>query len=60
MDLRWTEDAASDLERIADYLFDNAPARAADLAREISSARLSKHRRGHPRYPYLAWWAKLA
>ena len=25
MRLRWTEDAASDLEHITDYLFENAP-----------------------------------
>ena len=31
MQLRWTVEAADDLERIADYLFENTPARAADL-----------------------------
>ena len=25
MELRWTQDAARDLERISDYLFENAP-----------------------------------
>jgi addiction module RelE/StbE family toxin len=38
MELRWTEDAANDLERITDYLFEHAPARAADLVREIYNA----------------------
>ena len=31
MELRWTREAAADLERIADYLFQHAPDRAADL-----------------------------
>ena len=31
MQLRWTEDATADLERIADYLFEHVPDRAADL-----------------------------
>ena len=38
MELRWTEEAASDLERITDYLFQNAPERAAELVREIYNA----------------------
>jgi toxin ParE1/3/4 len=38
MELRWTEQAASDLEYIADYLFENAPERAAELVRAISNA----------------------
>jgi plasmid stabilization system protein ParE len=38
MELRWTEEAADDLERIADYLFENAPGRAADLVAAIYSA----------------------
>jgi toxin ParE1/3/4 len=38
MELRWTEEAASDLEHIADYLFENAPGRAAELVREIYDA----------------------
>jgi plasmid stabilization system protein ParE len=48
MELRWTEEAADDLERIADYLFENAPRRAADLVAAIHSApsRLLK-------FPYL-------
>jgi plasmid stabilization system protein ParE len=33
MQLRWTEEAAADLERIADYLFKHAPDRAARLVR---------------------------
>ena len=38
MRLRWSEDAATDLERIADYLFDSTPERAARLVREIYDA----------------------
>jgi toxin ParE1/3/4 len=38
MELRWTEAAANDLERIAAYLFENAPDRAADLVRAIYRA----------------------
>jgi plasmid stabilization system protein ParE len=34
MELRWTEEAASDLERITDYLFENAsPERVARIVR---------------------------
>lgn len=35
MHLRWTEAAADDLERIADYLFSHAPDRASRLVRSI-------------------------
>jgi toxin ParE1/3/4 len=38
MELRWTEEAATDLERITDYLFEHAPGRAADLVREVYDA----------------------
>ncbi len=38
MELRWTEEAAADLEHIADYLFQNAPERAAELVRGIYNA----------------------
>ena len=38
MELRWTEEAANDLEHITDYLFENAPGRAAELVREIYDA----------------------
>jgi toxin ParE1/3/4 len=38
MELRWTPEAAADLERIADYLFDNASERAADLVRRVYNA----------------------
>ena len=38
MQLRWTEGAAKDLEHIADYLFEHAPGRAADLVRKIYDA----------------------
>ncbi len=35
MELRWTEEAAADLEHITGYLFQNAPERAAELVRGI-------------------------
>ncbi len=38
MQLRWTEEAASDLERIADYLFLHAANRAPELLRLIYDA----------------------
>lgn len=38
MQLRWTEAAATDLERIADYLFSHAPERAPRLVRSIYEA----------------------
>ncbi len=38
MQLRWTTDAAADLERIADYLFEQVPERAADLVRAVYDA----------------------
>jgi toxin ParE1/3/4 len=38
MQLRWTEEAADDLEHITEYLFENAPGRAAELVREIYNA----------------------
>src|SRR5258708_16347669 len=38
MQLRWTVEAADDLERIADYLFENTPGRAADLVTAIYDA----------------------
>lgn len=37
-ELRWTEEAAADLEHITDYLFQNAPQRAAELVRSIYNA----------------------
>jgi toxin ParE1/3/4 len=36
--LRWTEQAASDLEHIAGYLFEHAPERAAELVRTVYDA----------------------
>ena len=51
MHLRWTEAAASDLERIADYLFSHAPDRAPRLIRSIYEAPetlLSFPHRGRP------------
>lgn len=38
MQLRWTEAAAADLERIADYLFAQAPDIASRLVRSIYDA----------------------
>ncbi|MCX6593234.1 MAG: type II toxin-antitoxin system RelE/ParE family toxin [Acidobacteria bacterium] len=38
MTLRWTAEAARDLERIANYLFDHAPDRAEDLVNRIYNA----------------------
>jgi plasmid stabilization system protein ParE len=38
MELRWTEEAAGYLERIAEYLFENAPTRAAEVVREVYDA----------------------
>jgi len=38
MELRWTKEAAADLEHITDYLFQNAPQRAAELVRRIYNA----------------------
>jgi len=40
MELRWTREAAADLEHITDYLFQNAPERAAELVRGIYNAAL--------------------
>jgi plasmid stabilization system protein ParE len=37
-ELRWAEEAAADLESIANYLFQNTPVRAADLVRGIYNA----------------------
>ena len=38
MQLRWTEDAANDLERIADYLLLHTPDRAPDLVARVYEA----------------------
>jgi addiction module RelE/StbE family toxin len=38
MQLRWTEEAADDLERIADYLLIHAPGQAPDLVRAVYDA----------------------
>ncbi|MDE3154284.1 MAG: type II toxin-antitoxin system RelE/ParE family toxin [Acidobacteriota bacterium] len=51
MQLRWADAAVVDLERIADYLFSNAPDRAPDLARsiyEVPEKLLSFPHRGRP------------
>ena len=51
MELRWTQQAATDLEHITDYLFQNAPQRAAELVRAIynaPSALLTFPYRGRP------------
>lgn len=49
MQLRWTEEAANDLERIADYLLTHAPERAPELGacrlrRAVRSADISEPR----------------
>ena len=38
MVLRWTTEAAADLERITDYLFEHTPERAAQLVRSLYDA----------------------
>lgn len=38
MELRWTQEAAADLERIADYLFEHTPDRAERLVRALHDA----------------------
>ena len=38
MQLRWTEDAATDLEQIADYLFEQTSAHALRIALQIYEA----------------------
>ena len=38
MELRWTQEAAADLERIADYLFEHTPDRAERLVRAVYEA----------------------
>lgn len=38
MQLRWTEEAADDLEHIADYLRAHTPSRARDLIRAVYDA----------------------
>jgi toxin ParE1/3/4 len=51
MHLGWTEAAATDLERIADYLFSHVPERAPRLVRSIYEAPetlLSFPHRGRP------------
>jgi toxin ParE1/3/4 len=51
MRLRWTEEAASDLERITDYLLTHAPDRAPVLVQEVyeaPSSLLTFPNRGRP------------
>ena len=38
MELRWTQEAAADLERIAEYLFEHTPERAERLVRALYDA----------------------
>jgi plasmid stabilization system protein ParE len=38
MELRWTQEAAADLERIADYLFEHTPDHAERLVRALYEA----------------------
>jgi toxin ParE1/3/4 len=51
MQLRWSEEAANDLERITNYLFEHKPQYAPELVRAIykaPSALLSFPHRGRP------------
>jgi toxin ParE1/3/4 len=51
MELRWSEEAANDLERITDYLFEKTPEHAPELLRAIydaPAALLDFPRRGRP------------
>jgi toxin ParE1/3/4 len=51
MQLRWTEEAANDLERIADHLLLHAPDRASELLRRVydaPAALLTFPNRGRP------------
>jgi toxin ParE1/3/4 len=51
MQLRWSEEAASDLERITNYLFEETPQHAPELVRVIykaPSALLTFPHRGRP------------
>ena len=51
MQLHWSEEAANDLERIANYLFEQTPQHAPELVRSIYGAPhplLSFPRRGRP------------
>jgi plasmid stabilization system protein ParE len=51
MQLRWTEEAANDLERIADYLLLHAPDRAEELLHRVydaPAALLTFPNRGRP------------
>ena len=60
MELRWTEEAATDLTRIADYLFEHTPERAPQLVQTDYDAPSSlldipahrrRYKRGNDRYP---------
>ena len=51
MQLRWTQEAANDLERIANYLLMHAPEHAAELIRHVydaPTALLTFPNRGRP------------
>jgi toxin ParE1/3/4 len=51
MQLRWTAEAATDLDGITDYLFEHAPDRAAEVVRRIyavPSTLLTFPHRGRP------------
>ena len=51
MQLRWTEEAANDLERIADYLVQHTPGRAPELVQHIyiaAGSLLTLPHRGRP------------
>jgi plasmid stabilization system protein ParE len=54
MQLRWTEQAADDLEAITDYLFANAPEHAERIVRTLYNTPpllLEFPHRGRPGYP---------
>lgn len=51
MQLRWSEEAADDLERIANYLFEKTPQHAPELVRTVYNAPhalLTSPHRGRP------------
>ena len=48
MQLRWNEEAAADLEHIANYLFEETPQHALELVRTIYNAPDAHFRRTRP------------
>ena len=53
MELRWTQEAAADLERIADYLFEHTPDHAERLVRALlrSTCHVLKKLEGFESHP---------